>query len=151
VASVPDDVGVLRLNRRHQISTVRAAVERPERTSPAAIFDSIRTEEARLILAEHGVEIPRVPNTALHAALRELFVKLDPRAAHEGMVHILKRTRNLLPLADLVAQLPPSLQSAALSVPLRRVDHARLIDAVNTRVVDALAWAQTHVPSLFSR
>jgi hypothetical protein len=140
-ASVPDYVGILRLNRRHQISTVRDAAEFPERTSPAAIYDSIRREEARLILSLHGVKIPAVPNTALHAAMRELFVKLDPRTAHEGMVQILKRTRNLLPLADLVGQLPPSLQSAALSVPLRKVDHARLVDAVSTRVVDALAWA----------
>jgi hypothetical protein len=141
IGSVPDDVGILRLNRRHQISTVREATDLPERTSPAAIFDSIRTEEARLILALHDVPIPHVPNTALHAALRERFVKLDSRTAHEGMVQVLKTTRNLLPLADLVAQLPPSLQSAALSVPLRKVDHARLVDAVNTRVVDALAWA----------
>jgi hypothetical protein len=141
IASVPDNVGVLRLNRRYQISTVREAADLPERTSPAAIFDSIRREEARLILGLHGVKVPSVPNTVLHAAMRELFVKLDPRTVHEGMVQILKRTRNLLPLADLVAQLPPSLQSAALSVPLRKVDHVRLVDAVNTRVVDALAWA----------
>jgi hypothetical protein len=141
IASVPDDVGVLRLNRRHQLSTVRNAADLPERTSPAAIFDSIRTEEARLILASHGVLIPCVPNTALHAALRELFIKLDARTAHEGMVKVLKRTRNLLPLADLVAELPPSLQSAALSIPLRRADHTRLVHAVNTRVADAIAWA----------
>jgi hypothetical protein len=140
IASVPDDVGVLRLNRRYQISSVREAPNLPERTSPAAIFDSIRTEEARQILASQGIAIPCVPNTALCATLRELFLKLDARTAHEGMVQVLKRTRNLLPLADLVAQLPPSLQSAALSVPLRKVDHARLVDAVNTRVVDALAW-----------
>lgn len=120
IGCVPGDVGVLRLNRRHQISTVREAADLPERTSPAAIFDSIRTEEARLILASHKVSIPCVPNTELRAALRELFTKLDARTAHEGMVKALKRTRSLLPLADLVAQLPPSLQLAALSVPLRK-------------------------------
>jgi hypothetical protein len=32
-------------------------------------------------------------------------------------------TRNLLPLSS-VTQLPPSLQPAALSVPLRKLDHA---------------------------
>ena len=137
---VPRDVGVMLLNSRQNISIVREAADLPERTSPAAIFDAIRTEEACLILGLHGVSIPRVPNTALHAALRELFVKLDARTAHEGMVQVLKRTRNLLPLADLVSQLPPSLQSAALSVPLRKTDHMRLVDAVNTRVADVMAW-----------
>jgi hypothetical protein len=141
IASVPEDVGILRLNGRHQIQTVRGAANRPERTSPAAIFDSIRTDEARRILLSRGVSIPRVPNTELNCVLRQLFIKLDPCTAHEGMVRVLKKTRNLLPLSDLVAQLPHSLQTAALSVPLRKLDHKRLIAAVNARLDDAICWA----------
>lgn len=139
--TVPDSVGILCLNSRHQISTLRDAADRPERTSPGAIFDSIRTEEARMILSSFGVSVPRVPNTELHAVLREAFVKLDPIQAHEGMVRVLKRTRNLLPLSALVDQLPPSLQTAALSVPLRKVDHQRLVAAVNAPLMDAMGWA----------
>jgi hypothetical protein len=140
MGSIPRDVGILRLNSRHQISTLRDAVDRPERTSPAAIFDSIRTEEARMILLSHGVSVPIVPNTVLNSVLRQLFIKLDGRRAHEGMVHVLKKTRNLLPLSDLVSQLPHSLQTAALSVPLRKLDHTRLVAAVNTRLEDAMCW-----------
>src|ERR1019366_3542282 len=92
-----------------QISTLRDAADRAECTSPGAIFDSIRTEEARMILSSFGVSVPHVPNTELHAVLREAFMKLDPIQAHEGMVRVLKRTRNLLPLAALVDQLPPAL------------------------------------------
>jgi len=139
--TVPDSVGILCLNSRHQISTLRDATDQPERTSPGAIFESIRAEEARMILSSFGVSIPRVPNTELHAVLREAFVKLDPIQAHEGMVRVLKRTRNLLPLSALVDQLPPSLQTAALSVPLRKVDHQRLVAAVNTPLMDAMGWA----------
>jgi len=141
IASVPRDVGILLLNGRHQIQTLREAADRPERTSPAAIFDSIRTEEARRILLLQGVSIPPVPNTELNCVLRRLFIKLDPCTAHEGMVRILKKTRNLLPLSDLVAQLPHSLQTAALSVPLRKLDHTRLVAAVNARLDDAMCWA----------
>ena len=139
--TVPDSVGILCLNSRHQISTLRDAADRPESTSPGAIFDAIRAEEARMILSSFGVSIHRVPNTELHAVLREAFVKLDPIQAHEGMVRVLKRTRNLLPLSALVDQLPPSLQTAALSVPLRKVDHQRLVAAVNTPLMDAMGWA----------
>lgn len=138
--SVPKDVGVLRLNSRQQISPLREAADRPERTSPTAIFDSIRTLEARMILQSRGVLIPAVPNTELRSALRELFIKLSPCAAHEGMVEVLKQTRNLLPLSDLVDKLPLSLQAAALSVPLRKLDHTRFVAAVNTRLKDAMAW-----------
>ena len=141
LASVPTDVGVLRLSSRYQISTLRDAADRPERTSPAAIFDSIRTLEAHAILKMHGISVPGLPNTELHSALRQLFIKLQPKQAHDGMVQVLRKTRNLLPLSALIAQLPPSLQTAALSVPLRKVDHARLVTAVNTRLKDAMAWA----------
>jgi hypothetical protein len=141
IASVPSDVGILLLNGRHQIQTLREGADRPDRTSPAAIFDSIRTDEAHRILLSHGVSIPAVPNTELNCVLRKLFIKLDPCTAHEGMVRILKKTRNLLPLSDLVAQLPHSLQTAALSVPLRKLDHTRLVAAVNARLDDAMCWA----------
>jgi len=141
IEAVPRDVGVMRLNSRYQISTLREAVDRADFTSPSAIFESIRTLEARLILKARGISLPIVPNTQLHSALRELFIRLSPRDAHDGMVQVLRKTRNLLRLSALVAQLPVSLQTAALSLPLRKLDHARLVTAVNTRVKDALAWA----------
>ncbi len=139
--SVPPYVGVMRLNNRYQIQKVREALDQPERTNPNAIFDSIRTQEARAILLAQGVKLPMVPNTELNGALRELFVKLKPHEAHDGMVRVLKKTRTLLRLSDLVAQLPYSLQTAALSVPLRKLDHVRLVSAVNTRLKDAMVWA----------
>lgn len=139
--TVPDFVGILCLNSRHQISTLRDAIDQPERTLPGAIFDSIRTEEARSILSIFGVTVPPVPNTELHGVLRRAFVKLDPIQAQQGMVSVLKRTRNLLPLSELVDQLPVSLQSAALSVPIRKMDHQRLVSAINTPLKVALGWA----------
>lgn len=139
--TVPRDVGILALNRRYRISTLREATGTPEQTSPAAIFNSLRTQEARLVLALNGIQVPHVPNTLLHAVLREQFLKLDPTSAHAGMVTVLKKTRNLLPLSTLMSQLPNSLQTAALAVPLRKVDHTRLVDAVNTPLKVAAAWA----------
>ena len=140
INSVPSDVGIMKLNSRHGISILREAADRPERISPVAIFDSIRTLEASKILELQGVLVPVVPNTELRSALRQLFIKLSPRVAHEGMVQVLKETRKLLPLSDLVDNLPISLQTAALSVPLRKLDHMRLVSAVNTRIKDAMAW-----------
>ncbi len=138
--TVSDEVGVLCLNRRHNISTVREAADQPERTSPSVIFDSIRTQEARMILEAQGISLPSVPNTEVSRMLRDFFVQLEPVAAHVGMVRVLKKTRNLLPLSNLIAQLPPSLHTAALAVPLRKTDHARLVSAVNTPLQDAMRW-----------
>lgn len=139
--TVPEFVGIMTLNRRHQISTLREAIDQPWRTSPSAIFDSIRTAEAQTILSSLGISVPTVPNTRLHAVLRTHFVKLDPVQAHTEMVRVLKQTRNLLSLSTLVGQLPRSLQTAALSVPLRKADHDRLVTAVNSSLEDAMRWA----------
>lgn len=138
---VPNDVGILTLNTRHQISPIREATDRAERASPAAIFEAVRTEEARLILELHGIKFPEVPNTMLRSTLRQAFLQLDARQAHGGMVDVLKRTRNLSPLSALVSQLPRCLQPAALSIPLRKLDHARLLLAINTSFRDAMEWA----------
>jgi|SRR5665213_1619657 len=139
-AMVSDDVGIMILSGRHHITTLREAVDCPERTSPLTIFESIRTAEAKQILELMGVDVPQLPNTEMRAALRERFVSLSSRDAHAGMVTILKKTRNLLPLSALVQSLPRSLQSSALSVPLRKTDHERLLRAVATPLAQALSW-----------
>ena len=140
MTSFPEDIGILRLNNRHNISMLREAEDRVDRTSPEAIFDSIRTEEARMILSSLGHSIPVVPNTELNFMLRQLFVDLAPREAHNGMVKVLRQTRSSLPLANLVDELPGSLQMAALSVTLRKIDHRRLVTAVNTPLETAMCW-----------
>jgi len=137
---VSNDVGILKLSSRYQISTLRSAKDEPGRTSPTVIFESIRIGEAKKILSLMDIPVPDVPNTEMYAALKEKFVKLNPRKVHSCMVPVLKSTRNLLPLRDLVDSLPNSLQSAALSAPLRRHDHQRLIEAVNTPLKIAMTW-----------
>lgn len=139
--SVPDDVGVMCLSKRHQITTVREAVGCPERISPLTVLESLRATEALAILKALGVPAPQVPNTQRHASLRALFADLDPSTLHVEMVRTLKRTRNLTPLDDLVRELPDSLQAAALSIPVRRTDHSRLLEAVRTPLRAAMAWS----------
>jgi hypothetical protein len=107
---------------------------------PVAVFESLRTNEACAIVAELGLSIPDAPNTRLRAALCEQFEQLAPAAVHGAMLKVLKRTRDLQPLSGLVDRLPLSLHAAALSVPLRRADHDRLVDAVDTPLAQALCW-----------
>lgn len=141
LATVPGDVGVLCLSRRYRISTVRHAVDCPERICPVTVFESLRSAEAVAILKALSVAVPQVPNTQRHTALRELFADLDPVALHVEMVRTLKRTRNLAPLGELVDRLPGSLQAAALSIPVRRADHDRIVEAVKTPLSAAMAWS----------
>ena len=141
LGSVPDDVGVMCLSKRYQITTVRDAVDCPDRICPLTVFESLRSAEALAILRSLGISAPRVPNTQRHASLRALFAELDPATLHVEMVRTLKQTRNLAPLGSLVRELPDSLQAAALSIPVRRADHGRLVEAVRTPLRATMAWS----------
>lgn len=137
---VPDDVGIMWLNKRHQIRTLRDALECPERICPVTVFESLRSAESCAILKALGVAVPDVPNTQRHGLMRELFARLEPATLHREFVRTLKRMRNLAPLSDLVGQLPKSLHAAALSIPVRCADHGRLVEAVATPLGAAMNW-----------
>lgn len=135
------DIGVMRLSKRYHISVEREAANRPDRICPMTVFDSLRIAEAKDILIQLGHEVPVLPNTEMHAALRRVFENLRPEDVHRAMLRTLKKSRSLLSLATLVDRLPSSLQPAALSVPLRKADHNRLVAAVETPFDQAMGWA----------
>lgn len=138
--ATPRDVGVMSLDRRYYISTRREAENRPGRICPLTVFEALRTDEAKEVLREMEIAVPVVPNTRLRAELRTCFAPLKPEKLHEAMLRALKRTRDMQPLENLVGRLPHSLQAAALSVPLRKSDHNRLVVALNTPMWQARAW-----------
>lgn len=136
----PEDVGVMLLCAKHRISTLREAQDLPQRTDSNAIFDSINQDEVQHILCAAGIKIPEVPNTVRYRVLRDFFAGLPPEFAHREMVRTLKHTRSLLPLKELLGDIPPSLYSMTLASRLRQRDHGRLIAALNVPVAEALGW-----------
>lgn len=139
--ATPGDVGVMSLSRRFKISPRRKAKNQPDRICPLTVFEALRTAEAADVVLNAGLSLPDVPNTRIRSELRSRFVRLAPEVIHAGMLRTLKRTRDLLPLAQLVDRLPLSLHAAALSVPLRKHDHDRLVQAVNTPMELAMGWS----------
>lgn len=139
-AAVPNEVGILELSGKYQISERRKAIEDAAKTCSRSIFDAISLNEAEAILDDNGIEVPCVPNTQRHKVLREAFVVLPSEVAHHGMVKVLKRSRNLLSLRSLLDELPESLHSASISTRLRKRDHERLIAAVSTPLTQAIRW-----------
>ncbi|MBC3833475.1 sce7726 family protein [Undibacterium amnicola] len=137
---LPDDVGILLLNNRSNISVVRKSAELPERTDPVSILDSVTRNEAFAILNHLNIALPTAPNTQIYSVLRRIFTNCDPAETHEAMVAVLKETRTLIPLTDLLDQIPTSLKAAILSTPIKKQDHERLIGAINTPKKEALLW-----------
>ena len=138
--SVPAHVGVFELSSKYNISRIREGENRPERTNSDAIFDVINIREAGEILQSLGIKLPDVPNTQRYAAYRGLFARLPSEIAHREMVSTLKKTRDLMPLKSLLSELPESLHSISISSRIRKKDHQRLIDAIQTPIYKLECW-----------
>lgn len=138
---VPFEVGVLTLTDKFSISPEREALNAPERTCPSAIFEAMNLREVEIALKAEGIEIPSVPNTQKYSALKVLFEKLTPEAAHRRMVETLKRTRSQISLQSLLSNVPSSMHSATLSTKLRKRDHKRYIEAFGVPLSVVLSWA----------
>lgn len=137
-----EEVGILLLTDRYQISIIRKAVERRDRIDPQILFESLQRKEQIEILMQFGVTPPDVPNTQLHEALREKFSKLPPAQLHDVTISTLKKTRSLLRLKDFTKNIPTSLYAIALSVSLKKNEQDRFIQAIRTTTSEALNWEQ---------
>lgn len=142
VRFVQNDVGVLLLSERGQISTIREARDLPERVSPEVIFESIQIKEASMILNSLAIETPKVPNTLLYKTLKNEFIKLDPIDIHSAMLKVLKKTRSSQSLELLLNSLPKSLSTVILSSKIRKKDYHRLIETMDISVNQAISWSE---------
>lgn len=137
---VHQDIGVLGLSNRGQIQTIREAAIQPEKICPVTAFESLRSSEAKAILKYLGEKVPETPNTQLYSEIKKLFSRLDPEMVHESMVTVLKKSRNLTSLENVLELLPTSLHTATLSINVKRDHHSRIIKAVSTPLSDAMYW-----------
>lgn len=138
--STPDTIGVMLLTDRHQLSTVRAAVEDRDRIEPSVVFDSLRIGEIRDILSRNDVDVPSVPNTKERRVLRDLFIELTPREVHDAMILSLRRSRGHGSIASLMQSVPRSLRAAVFAAQLRKQDYPNLAAALEAPYQGALAW-----------
>lgn len=136
----PKDVGILVLNQRGQISEVRKAIQREERINPSILFDTLRVQEASDILTLLNIDVPKVPNTERFRTVKQLFENQNPVLLHKASVLVLKKTRAQIRLKDFVFKLPYSLQTSALSTPIRQRDQVRVIDSLKLPLFEAIRW-----------
>ncbi|MHC8289639.1 sce7726 family protein [Pseudomonas sp. XS1P51] len=142
IDTTPLDIGVLVLNKRFGITTIREIADDPSRVSTEAIFDSIQLQESLEILKYFDITPPKLPNTEIRSAILEIFKTLDPVTTHHHMVKTLRRTRSSLHLTNLLSHTPKSLQAVLLSTPLKTKEQRTLLDAINTNTMEALNWAK---------
>lgn len=137
----PQDTGILVLNDRHSISTIREASECPEKICPITICSALQAKERIQLLEDFGIKPPDVPNTEMYRATANLFSQLDPKDVHDRMVKVIRESRKSSALIDFIPKVPKSLTAAVLAAPPKEKDRPQFMGAINTPVMEALYWA----------
>lgn len=138
--NTPEDVGVITLSKRFRLQTVRAPQNRPERILPAVVLETLRAGEAVELLRNLGQDFPKFPNTQIRNELGKVFSTLDPVAVHGEMVNILKTRRSQADLSNFIRSIPSSLQAVSLAAKTNPHSRARIKEAVDTPLAEALSW-----------
>ena len=138
---LPEQVGILVLNDRYQISTIRLGTEDLSRINARAIFNVLRRHEAEKVIEAAGRVVPNVPNTMQYRTIGKIFENLTPSEAHREMVSVLRSTRSQRQLKFALDELPMSLQAAALSTRLKPRDYENVFSSLDVPITQAAAWA----------
>lgn len=141
-AVVPDEVGLITLSERFQLSVVRRPRANTGRLLPTKIFECLQRREAELVLQTCGRPVPSLPNTQMYAALRATFAEMAPEEIHRAAVGVLKRTRSNQPTAEAFDTLPDALSATLLSVRLRKCDRVRLANSMGAPMAAVGEWAR---------
>ncbi|MFA6411800.1 MAG: sce7726 family protein [Syntrophales bacterium] len=136
---VDESIGLMVLNDRHQISTVRNSRSMKQHVQPEAIFDSLRKHEYMQVIIEKFGRVPDVPNTRIYNECKHLFCKLPPEVAHDAMVFVLQRRGDCRAIREFVTNVPPSLRALSLSCNLSRREQTAFLNVLNTNTGDCFS------------
>ena len=123
---LPEEVGVMILSRRFQLSELRPAVSDCSYLRSSAICSTLRLAEGKQILKDFGHKIPELPNTMIHEAVFSELRQLSPVDLQYAMLRVMKKTRGLKPKADTIDFLPRSLKSITTSIRFTKKELSRL-------------------------
>ena len=137
---IPHEVGLVKVNTKLGLTTVREAIPNKTKTVPSVIFDSLTLQEATYAVKELGFAIPQVPNTRIRKELKALFERLEPSSAHDVAVVALRKFRSLLPLRDFLSLIPRSLVAAGISSDLSAGSRNRLLATLDVDLNTAHSW-----------
>lgn len=122
------DVGVLTLNARGGLTTVRQATRGIDRLDNAALFRMLRAAEFQAAVRRLCGPQPEVPNVEVRAHYSRLWATLSVEDAHRAYVSAMQERTTLPAVADFVLALPSSLRVLGYATPLSAVQRQRILN-----------------------
>lgn len=138
----PEGVGILILNSRFQISTIREASSNIDDLDIGAMADSVKQSELFSMLNKLGVPTPDVANTEIRTKVKKILKGFPKDEIQSVMVSVLRASRKTNLSDEYISSLPYSLKVAALSMQLKKREQTNFLEGINTPTREALTWAR---------
>lgn len=136
---LPDTVGILILNERNNISTVRDSMTNKKNIKPDILFDSLRKTEYLKIIKEITGVLPNVPNTQIYKECKKIFCSVQPELAHDLTIAALRGRKKTKVLKEFINKAPSALAAYALSIGMDKSKMLALIPKFNNSLNSALS------------
>jgi hypothetical protein len=113
---IDERTGVIVVDESLNVSIVREPESNKRCTSPSHIFECMRRPECERCIEDAFGRVPLAPSGRRYAALKEMFVKLQPEVAHDLMVRHVRRRGMNCAREKLLSEVPKSLIHACLTI-----------------------------------
>lgn len=138
-ALVDERVGVLALDSRGSLATVKPAISNLCDVSVSSVFRCLRRAEYVSIAERIAGQRMNYPNGLISKRCEEYFSMLSPAVAHEFFVEAMRRRKTDASTVSFVSQLPPSLRALGYATPLSARQRNVALRSMNQKTKLALA------------
>ena len=115
VTETPGSVGVLVLTREHRLREIRKPVDAPFGFDKVAAFNMLRRHEFLAVIRRHYGSVPKLPNTKIYRACRDLFLELSAQTLRADLMIALKTRRTWSEIASHLDSVPYALRFHAVT------------------------------------
>lgn len=131
LSMVDTRVGILVLNDRGRLTTVRSAVSADDRIDSATLFRMLRRAEYQAAVGRLLGPQPDLPNGQVHAHYSRLWATLSPEQAHRAFVAAMRDRTTQPHWVDFLTALPASLRVLGYATPLSAVQRQRILNVLH--------------------
>ena len=138
IQSLPEQVGILTLSKRKQLSKVRAPISYRERLSSESMFYLFHNSERAALESKYGISTQLVPPIERYAASRDAVAKINPHLIYEDLVRALGSRAKANKRAKIADELPASLRAAVFGYRIKNSEWKLLADRLKEPAINVL-------------
>ncbi len=136
---LPGEIGIQVLTHRHTIKTIRESNSNLGNIKTEVLFNSLRKNEYLAVIKDFYGTIPKLPNTLLFKACKELYCEIPLETTYDLTINALRNRGNNSLLKDHLQRIPPSLTAYALGVDSKGRNFKQLMSLLEKRLDQCLS------------